>query len=87
MCVCVCVCVQIADHDNDDLRQLQEELTQAPKTKTPRVKQAAGLGPTLAGLNTWQAVGLWALLIGVLLVAVPRVLRLRKRPRSGMRSE
>lgn len=42
----------------------------------------------LAGLSTWQALGLWMLVIGACLFLLPRlVTRLRRRPRSGMRTE
>ncbi len=52
------------------------------------VRQRHDVGPALLGLSTGQAVALGVAVLLALLVGGPRLLRrLRRRQRSGMRSE
>ncbi len=75
-----------ASHDNEDLT-----LTASP-VKEPKDTDSEGKTITMPpkkahGLSTWQAVLLWLVVIAAVLALVPRLLRMRRRPRSGMRSE
>lgn len=40
-----------------------------------------------AGWSMWQALGLWMAILGACLLLLPRLFRLRRRQRSGMRTE
>lgn len=53
---------------------------------TPRI-QHKGVVKAVSHMTTWQACGLWALVLVVFLGVVPRLFKLRRRQRSGMRSE
>lgn len=46
-----------------------------------------GAAKALSGLSTWQALVLWVLVVALFLTVVPRIFKLRRRQRSGMRTE
>lgn len=43
--------------------------------------------PTLRSMATWQALAIWLVIILIFLIVVRRVLKLRRRAKSGLRSE
>ncbi len=74
----------------DDTRKLHEQKGEEGATQQQAApkQQHKGLASSLVALGTGQAVALWAVVLLVLLAVGPRVLRrLRRRQRSGMRTE
>jgi hypothetical protein len=78
---------RVIERDLEDLTLTQQD---AKKGAAP-VLDAPVVGPSfhalLGRLNTWQAVLLWLLIVVAFLAIVPRIARLRRRARSGMRTE
>ncbi|KAG2453606.1 hypothetical protein HYH02_001824 [Chlamydomonas schloesseri] len=79
--------VRVVQRDLEDLSLTQGE---GKKGKAP-VIDAPVVGPSLHSLlgrlNTWQALVLWLVVVVAFLALVPRIAKLRRRQRSGMRTE
>eukprot|EP00195_Chlamydomonas_chlamydogama_P017790 CAMPEP_0202892052 /NCGR_PEP_ID=MMETSP1392-20130828/1901_1 /ASSEMBLY_ACC=CAM_ASM_000868 /TAXON_ID=225041 /ORGANISM="Chlamydomonas chlamydogama, Strain SAG 11-48b" /LENGTH=613 /DNA_ID=CAMNT_0049575927 /DNA_START=352 /DNA_END=2193 /DNA_ORIENTATION=- len=78
---------KVAGHDTEDLTLNQPPVVMP--TDTPVVQQkAAGPRPiSMSSLPTWQALGIWMMVVGACMVIVPRLFHMRRRARSGMRTE
>jgi hypothetical protein len=79
----------VAHEDQEDLTltHKKNKADAAPAIDVAAPGGSGGLLVRLAHIGTWQALALWVLVLLVFLTVVPRILRLRKRARSGMRSE
>lgn len=87
-----------SDSDSEDtldksrvLKEDQEDLTLHTKKVVSPNLDAPVVGPSLHSLvgrlGTWQALVLWLLVVLAFLAIVPRIAKLRRRQRSGMRTE
>ncbi len=87
-----------SDSDSEDkldksrvLKEDQEDLTLHTKKVVSPNLDAPVVGPSLhslvGSLGTWQALVLWLLVVLAFLAIVPRIAKLRRRQRSGMRTE
>eukprot|EP00198_Chlamydomonas_reinhardtii_P007590 XP_001696927.1 predicted protein [Chlamydomonas reinhardtii] len=79
--------IRVVQRDLEDLSLTQGD---GKKGKAP-VIDAPVVGPSLHSLlgrlNTWQALVLWLVVVVAFLALVPRIAKLRRRQRSGMRTE
>ncbi|KAG2439207.1 hypothetical protein HXX76_004570 [Chlamydomonas incerta] len=79
--------IRVVQRDLEDLSLTQGD---GKKGKAP-VIDAPVVGPSLHALlghlNTWQALLLWLVVVVAFLALVPRIAKLRRRQRSGMRTE
>ncbi|KXZ52846.1 hypothetical protein GPECTOR_8g229 [Gonium pectorale] len=77
---------RVVQRDLEDLTLTQKE---GNKGKEPVIDVASSpsIHRLLGRLNTWQLLLLWLLVVLAFLAIVPRLARLRRRARSGMRTE
>ncbi|KAG2499026.1 hypothetical protein HYH03_003211 [Edaphochlamys debaryana] len=72
--------------DPNDLTLRQTRETVAPDTKVI-VAPASLLHSLFGGMGTWHSLVIWVVIVGAFLAVLPRIARMRRRQRSGMRTE